>query len=231
MHASARASATVESVDSRRYLLGAAVVSTLLFLLLAHWVLSGKSLPFDLAIRAAVHGWASPLLTSVMLAITTFGSALIRLPLAAILAVWLAVAGHRRPAILLAAVTLAAEPVVQLLKLAVHRPRPEVFFGLAPAETYSFPSGHTFGSAIFYGLLAAILMSFANSGRKRASIAIVAVLLVLLIGLSRVYLGYHYPSDVLGGWASASASLALLRLALLRPPINPTGETQEEHHE
>ena len=231
MHASARAFATVESVDSRRYLLSAAIVSTLLFLLLVHWVLSGESLPFDLAIRAAVHGWASPLLTNAMLPITTLGSALIRLPLAAILAVWLAVTGRRRPAILLAAAAVAAEPVVQLLKLAVHRPRPEVFFGLAPAETYSFPSGHTFGSTIFYGLLAGILMSFANSHRKRVSVAIFAVLLILLIGLSRVYLGYHYPSDVLGGWTSASASLALLRLALLRPPINPTRETHEEHHQ
>jgi len=166
---------------------------------------------FDLRVRDAVHAWASPLLTHGMLAITTLGSEFVILPLGAILVWCLATTGRPRQAILLAAGGLGAELVSQVLKVTLHRPRPEVFFGLAPAETYSFPSGHAFVATVFYALLAGILIR-----PKRGSMAAIAVLTVVLIGLSRVYLGYHYPSDVLGGWACAAAWLALAK-ALSQP--------------
>jgi membrane-associated phospholipid phosphatase len=210
----ARPAATVESVATRKYLLAGALAAAILFLLLARWVLSGGAMPFDLWVRAAVQGWASPPLTGGMLAVTMLGSEFVLLPLGALLVWRLAATGRRRDAILLAAVSLAAELAAQSLKLALHRPRPDVFFGLSPAETYSFPSGHAFVSTVFYGLLAGILMRREPSRWKRASLAALAVLTALAIGFSRVYLGYHYPSDVLGGWACAAASLALARLTL-----------------
>jgi len=212
-----RVAGTVESVTPRRYWLGGAVAAALLFGVLARWVQCGESLPFDLGIRAAVNGWASPLLTGVMIGVTTFGSELLLLPLGALVVWRLAATGHRRKAILLAAATLATELVTQLLKFSLARPRPEVFFGLTPAETYSFPSGHAFESTVFYGLLAGILMSFERSPWRRAWIAAIAVLLLVSIGFSRVYLGYHYPSDVLGGWVCGAAVLAGLRVVARRP--------------
>ena len=190
------------------------LAATLLFLLLARWVLAGGSMPFDLRIRGTVHGWASPFATRALLTVTMLGSEWVLLPLGAVLFWWLAAIGRRRQAMLLAAVGLAAELVSQLLKLGFHRPRPAVFFGLSSAETYSFPSGHAFVATVFYGFLAAILMTFERSRRTRGWIAAAAVLTAFLIGLSRVYLGYHYPSDVLGGWACAAAWLALARLLL-----------------
>jgi membrane-associated phospholipid phosphatase len=202
-------------VATRRYLLGGALAAAILFIVLARWVLSGEAMPFDLGIRAAVHAWASPLLTRVMIAVTTLGSEFF-LPALGAVVVWLATAHRGRPAILLATGSLTAELALQLLKLALHRPRPPVFFGLSPAETYSFPSGHVFVSTVFYGLLAGILMSLESSPRKRVWIAAIALLLVLLIGFSRVYLGYHYPSDVLGGWVCAAVWLTLARLAQMK---------------
>jgi undecaprenyl-diphosphatase len=167
-------------------------------------------------IRDSVHGWASPLATDALVTITMLGSEWVMLPLGAVLVWRLATIGRRRQAILLATGGLGAELVSHLLKLAFHRPRPLVFFGLAPAETYSFPSGHAFVATVFYGMLAEILIE--SSGRRGVWIG--AVLMALLIGFSRVYLGYHYPSDVLGGWACAAGWLALIQ-ALVDSPGQP----------
>ena len=131
------------------------------------------------------------------------------LPLGTVLVWRLATLRRRRHAVLLAAGSLGAELVSQVLKLAFHRVRPPVFFGLTPAETYSFPSGHAFVGTVFYGMLTGILVTLEPLRRKRGWIAAFAVPMTLLIGLSRIYLGYHYPSDVLGGWTCAALWLAL----------------------
>jgi undecaprenyl-diphosphatase len=104
----------------------------------------------------------------------------------------------------------------QVLKLALHRPRPPVFFGLSSAETYSFPSGHAFVATVFYGLAASIFMAGQASRRTCATLAALALAASLAIGFSRVYLGYHYPSDVLGGWVMAVVWLGAARLLLTR---------------
>jgi undecaprenyl-diphosphatase len=169
--------------------------------MLAWWALSGASLPFDLAIRAALHSCASPPLTHVMLAITTLGSEWWMVPLGAVLVSRLVTTGRRRDAGRLVVVVWGAELLSQLMKLLFHRLRPPVFFGLVPAETYSFPSGHAFVGSLFYGLLAVLFLK----GRWRW----IAVAIAFVLGVSRVYLGYHYPTDVLGGWSLAVIGLAL----------------------
>lgn len=185
--------------------------------------MAGDSLAFDLRIRAAVHYLASPALTGVLLAITWWGSGWVMLPLGAVLAWRLAAIGRGRQATLLAIGGLSAELVSSLLKLLFQRPRPALFYQLIPAENYSFPSGHAFVATVFYGLLAAILMS--AYPRYRSGIVGATAVIVLLIGLSRVYLGYHYPSDVMGGWACAA-----VWLALSGPAIHAANQTEEHHH-
>lgn len=222
-----RGAGTVVSVATRRYPIAGALAA-LLFLLLARWVLAGGSMPFDLAVRDTVHAWTSPFATQALLAITMLGSEWVMLPLGAIVVWRLATIGRCRQAILLAAGSLGAELLSNLLKLAFHRPRPAVFFGLSPLETYSFPSGHAFVGTVFYGLLAAILTTFDGWRPKRAGIIATAMLTAFPIGFSRVYLGYHYPSDVLAGWICAAGWLALTRWALTRTPIDPAGEPQEQ---
>jgi len=147
--------------------------------------------------------------------ITTLGSEYLLVPLA-VFVVWrLEKRGERKTAYLLVAGILTAEAVLQLLKVLIHRPRPELFFGLVPVETYSFPSGHAFVPAVYFGILAGILGAGA---RWRAAVVVLAALL----GFSRVYLGYHYPSDVVAGWALAVVWLALWAIVTDRRAAPPT---------
>ena len=89
------------------------------------------------------------------------------------------------------------------LKYAYHRTRPIAYFGAAPLS-YSFPSGHALCSFCFYGVMAGLLSARIKSLAWRVAIWIAAAVLVIAIGLSRIYLGVHYPSDVLAGYLAAA---------------------------
>jgi undecaprenyl-diphosphatase len=89
------------------------------------------------------------------------------------------------------------------LKFAFHRPRPVAFFGATPSS-YSFPSGHALGSLCFYGILAAILAARVRGRGAKFCVWIAALFLIGMIGFSRIYLGVHYPSDVIAGYCAAT---------------------------
>ena len=198
----------------RRVRAAAAICGLLAFGSMAVLVMRGEALGFDLPVRTAIHGWAFPALTALMRLITMIGSEYFLVPLAALL-VWRWLRrGERRAAYLLVVGSLSAEAVTQLLKTLIHRPRPEVFFGLLPAETHSFPSGHAFVPVVYFGILAGI---FAAGARWRAAVVVMAALL----GFSRVYLGFHYPSDVVAGWALAVVWLALWSMVADRRAASP----------
>ncbi|MGB9455859.1 MAG: phosphatase PAP2 family protein [Bryobacteraceae bacterium] len=180
----------------------AAVSGLLVFGAMAYPLARGGAIEFDAPVRAAIHAWAFPALTVAMRLITMLGSEYLLVPLAAILVWRWEKRGERSAAYLLVTGSLSAEAVTQLLKVLIHRPRPELFFGLLPTETYSFPSGHAFVPTVYFGILAGIL---APGTRWRAAVVGMAALL----GFSRVYLGYHYPSDVVAGWALAVVWLTI----------------------
>jgi undecaprenyl-diphosphatase len=123
---------------------------------------------------------------------------------------------QRRPAVFLIVATLGGETIDQALKVFFHRTRPEAFFGLAQPETYSFPSGHSMASCCFYGAAAALLGTRIHSRAARAALWAGAAVLVAAIGFSRVYLGFHYPTDVLGGYTAGLAWLAALWASPIR---------------
>jgi undecaprenyl-diphosphatase len=102
----------------------------------------------------------------------------------------------------------------ELLKLLFHRVRPEPFFAVYAPQTFSFPSGHSLVSPCFYGVLAAIVASRLRPPAARAAVWASAAVLAALIGCSRIYLGVHYPSDVLAGYAVAVAWAAGLFAAI-----------------
>lgn len=200
---------------NRTYIAGVAVaiLAAVFFAVLARAVMQGRTLGFDLAVRSAIHNRATPHFTEAVSAVTWLGSMTVLLPLGAILVWRLYTAGRPRAAALLAITTLGAQAFDQALKFGFQRPRPHVFFGLAQPATYSFPSGHTVSSCCFYGVLAAILAAGASSRRRKILIWTVAAAVTLAVGFSRVYLGVHYPTDVLGGYAVAVVWVAIVRVA------------------
>ena len=100
-----------------------------------------------------------------------------------------------------------------LLKLGVERPRPDLVSHLAEVHTMSFPSGHAMLSAVTYLTLGFLVARIVPGRLARTYIMTVAVILTLLVGVSRVYLGVHWPSDVLAGWFAGFAWALLCRLA------------------
>jgi undecaprenyl-diphosphatase len=108
--------------------------------------------------------------------------------------------GKRSEALLLGGSLVGASTINALLKIFLHRPRPEVVPHLAHVSSASFPSGHAMISAAVYLTLGIMVAQTQTSRWARAYLLGFAVLLVLLIGCSRVFLGVHWPSDVLAGW-------------------------------
>jgi undecaprenyl-diphosphatase len=192
-----------------------AALALIPFLWLAREVTRGDALRLDTPIRNAVHARSSPALTAMMRGASLLGSEAGLVPLGVIVVWRLVAAKRRRAAVVFAAAALGAEALDQIMKLLFHRPRPEPFFGLVSPVTHSFPSGHAMESCCFFGVLAMILAAREPSGARKISIFAAAALLVALMGFSRVYLGYHYPTDVLAGYAAAVIWLAVVRTVYL----------------
>ena len=182
--------------------LAVAALALFLFAWLGNEVLQGDTQHFDTALRFWVHRFASPGMTSAMKVISLLGyDVLIAELLIAFAAfAWLR---WRRAAVWLAVAMAGSLALDMTLKYAYHRARPTAFFGVAP-HSYSFPSGHALCSFCFYGVLAGLLSARTKSLAWRLIIWIAAALLVIAIGLSRIYLGVHYPSDVIAGYLAAA---------------------------
>jgi undecaprenyl-diphosphatase len=191
----------------------AAVGALILFYGLAEEVHEGDTRRFDESALALVNRFASPTLTSFMRAVTYLGSNefLAGAGLCVVLAFVLT--RRRREAVTLLLTMAGAALLNFTLKLLSGRERPEPFFGTPLPESYSFPSGHALLSFCFYGMIAAVITARVEGAGRRASVWAAAVLLVALIGLSRVYLGVHYPSDVAAGYAAAFVWMAVVASA------------------
>ena len=187
-------------------------IATLVFLgWLADEVLDGETRQFDDATRAAVHTFASPSLTLFMRAISFLGSSQFLTFASIAVIAWFAWRKWGREAKLFALTMIGASVLNITLKLAFKRPRPIPFFDLTAPESYSFPSGHSLASCCFCAGLAAILSGRIKHKRPRTIIWTIATVMFLLIGLSRIYLGVHYTTDVIAGFAAASIWILVVR--------------------
>ena len=192
------------------------MMALLLFAWMAEEVLEAGTIRFDNSIRAAVHQRASPALTVFMRGITLLGSMEVLLPLVLIVVTFLLVRGKRYEAIVLS-VTMAGGAILNMvLKLSFHRVRPDPFFDLATPASYAFPSGHALLALCFYGVMVRILSDSLKSREYRWMVWVGAVLLIGLIGLSRIYLGVHHASDVLAGYAAAIVWISAVTMIVRR---------------
>jgi undecaprenyl-diphosphatase len=182
--------------------LGLVVLSLVFFGWLADEMLEGETLAMDLRIRAAVHALASPGLTRGLVLLSTLGGPAVLVPLGVALAALFAWRRWWRGAALLGVSMLGAGVLDATLKLAFHRPRPAPYFDYPAPASYSFPSGHALFAFCFFATGAALLAPRLVHPALRWLVWLGAAAIVLLIGLSRIYLGVHYPSDVLAGYAA-----------------------------
>jgi undecaprenyl-diphosphatase len=195
-----------KNLKSAFLLLGTLLIAaTALFVFgwLAEEMLEGDTQQFDAFVRTAVHQLATPSLTRLMQVFSFLGS-VAAVTTMCLVAVCVSLYFRRTRAAVLLAITMLGVAVLDVaLKHAFHRPRPVAFFGAAPGS-YSFPSGHALGSLCFYGILAAILAARVRGRGAKFCVWMAAALLVGMIGLSRIYLGVHYPSDVIAGYCAAT---------------------------
>jgi undecaprenyl-diphosphatase len=200
-----------QSRSALRLDLAIAIAAILAFAWIAYGVTHGTSHGFDMAVREAIHARASDSMTEVMMFITNFGGGKFLWPTGIVIAGVLLLQRRRREAALFAIAVAGSEALNETLKMLFHRERPEAYFGYPLPSTYSFPSGHSFVSYCFYLALAEILTSPEWPTAHKVAVWTAAALLIGSIGLSRIYLGVHYPTDVIGGYTAAVAWTALLR--------------------
>lgn len=173
-------------------------------------VAQNETIYFDAPIVAQIAAHRIGWLTTVMRDLIVLGSGWFVLPLAAVVGLFLR---HQtkswRPLLLLAATVAGSSLLGYIFKIAVARPRPLPEWMAAPATGYAFPSGHTTVSAV-YGALAYLLAKTRRHWQTKVAVWTTGGTIAFLIGISRVYLGVHWPTDVLGGWALAGVWLSIL---------------------
>lgn len=188
----------------------ALIVAVFLFANIAEDVVTVDQITIlDMQVSGWFHAHATPLFTRFMLLVTHLHSTL-GIVVLSVLLVFYWVRTKAWDWVLTLVLTVPVGMLLNvLLKNIFQRARPSFDNPLLTLTTYSFPSGHAAGATLFYGVLAAYLICRAASWRWRMAIALLAILLVTLVGLSRIYLGVHYLSDVLAALAASSGWLAV----------------------
>ena len=161
-------------------------------------MLVGGTGTLDRPIYEALYAGQRPLLLALARFFTALGEPTVLIAAGAAAALWLWYAGRGRLGVVLLLIALLGRGFSEVQKYEVARVRPALEPHLVVVKTQSFPSGHAASSMIFY-LALAIALTAGTRWHRPAAVA--AIVLSLLIGTSRVMLGVHWPSDVVGGWA------------------------------
>jgi undecaprenyl-diphosphatase len=195
-------------VSSKRWLLlgGVLLLAVSIFLDLAGDVWLQEGFNWDVPLMLALHGLSRPWLDAVFIAVTHSAGPLIAIPvIGSAVCFWLK--NQKAVAILIVGSAVGSLLLNTALKFLFARPRQELFPPLVVERSYSFPSGHTMSAAAFFGLLSLLLWQ-----RGHQLWAVIAFVWVFLVALSRVYLGAHYPSDVLASLALGTIWLVIVLL-------------------
>ena len=182
-------------------------------------VVEGESRRFDRAVLLWIHATFPDWLNEPMRLITALGYYYVVVPLLVVAVLVFYLRGWKLAAVMLVISTVGGMALTTFLKSVFRRARPELFDSGYTASFFSFPSGHATVAVGFYGMLTLIL-AYHLRGFARWAVAACGILLVLLIGFSRLYLGVHYPTDVLAGflasplWVITVGAVYLLWLAV-----------------
>jgi len=183
-------------------------------------IAEGMVEPFAVALDRAAAAFssaiASPALTNVMWVVTLFGDTRVAVVATLVAAILLAVWGHPRRAGSVVILMLTGTALAQIVKLLIERPRPPASLALiALPASMSFPSGHAMAGIVLAGTLALMLVASRAPRIVRIVGSVAIVVAGMLLGLSRVYLGVHYFSDVLASWCLGATLVGLWAAAVL----------------
>jgi undecaprenyl-diphosphatase len=173
-------------------------------------ILTGVSKPIDMGVMQFVYGLRDDFLSVIVEFITRAGDTV---TIAVICVVLVVLPTRVRFGIPVAVAAVAAGLIQYVIKNLVERARPDETMWLIPEDGYSFPSGHANASFVFYIFLMILLRRYFILGKSYGAANLVSVvlpLLVAVIGVSRIYLGVHYPTDIIGGWLLGSVILILI---------------------
>jgi membrane-associated phospholipid phosphatase len=195
--------------------LGICIVTTYLLAEISDEVLEQDSFAIDKAILLHIHQLANPTLDILMVSITRLGDPKTVVPLTLVITGLLWWQRQRIEAQIFALNAAGGAVLSYVLKLAFNKSRPQLWESPIIETTFSYPSGHALGSMVLYGFLSYVLATIYP--RYAKLLYGVATLLIVLIGLSRLYLGVHWPTDILAGYAIGflwiTVCITLLRLA------------------
>lgn len=185
-----------EKNRTRYIVMGGALVC---FAYIAYMISTRDTLSFDTAVRYWVYGLRNPILSKIFITITYMGNWQSITLLALVL---LAVPKTRKNIGLpFAVISLASTVCYKLVKECFQRPRPDLAVRIIEQGGYSFPSGHSMNGLVCFGILIYLIRRYCPNRKTANVLTAFLALLIVLIGCSRVYVGVHFPTDILGGWS------------------------------
>ncbi|MFE0503346.1 phosphatase PAP2 family protein [Peribacillus butanolivorans] len=196
-----------------KFQLSIAFVLSVIFLIgfsiMAFTISAYEFLNFDRTVISFVQGLESPFLTTIMKGFTFIGSSFSIIILFLLVLFYLyKVLKHRLELVLFSAVMVGSPLLNLILKLFFQRARPDLH-RLIEIGGYSFPSGHAMNAFTLYGILTFLLWRHISTMWGRTLLILFSVMMILTIGISRIYLGVHYPSDIIGGYLASGCWLAI----------------------
>jgi undecaprenyl-diphosphatase len=210
-----------------------AIALTFGFAKIAGKVVAGSTSGFDDAAMRFMGAHQVPMISNMMVEVTMLGTGVVVAMIVAVSALFLWLYDYKQSATLLLVTTLGGMLLNSVLKMGFDRPRPQFFEWGTHAMTSSFPSGHAMSAAIVYPTVAYLAARLHKTHAARIVTMMLAAILVVLISLSRVYLGVHYPSDVAAGvivgLAWSAFCMATLEVAQLYAKRNAPKMVEGEH--
>ncbi|MBN2016259.1 phosphatase PAP2 family protein [Candidatus Dojkabacteria bacterium] len=174
--------------------------SLIIFLKIAESITENETLVrIDKFLSEIVYSSRTPWLDKVMLIVTSLGSAIVLIPIIIITIAFLIKYRKFRETVVFVFTSGTTVILNVVLKYLFQRPRPQLS-PIVSEHFYSFPSGHAMNSFVFYAVITFLVFSFCKKKVNKFFFFLLSLIIVLLIGFSRVYLGVHYPSDIIGGY-------------------------------
>lgn len=203
-----------------------AAIGTWLFAELAEHVMAGGTQAFDEAALRWVSAHHSRVLDNAMLEITALGTGAVVMMIVCVSGLFFTLTRHKYSALLLIVATVGGMLLDTVLKLRFDRPRPHIFTWGTQVTMSSFPSGHAMSAMIVYSMVAYLAARLQKRRWARWLTLLLAAAIILLISVSRIYLGVYYPSDVLAG-AIIGLSWAAFCMATLEAIQRFSGQAPE----